>query len=344
MIVAGESHLEAQCRGYVVGVEHVALAALVHGYAGLVEPSLLLEVSLEGGEEIVPQLFICSRACRCCDIFLCAGGLVLVAETHVPWHHTEAAYLLVDAALGAELHVTVEDGVVVGPLSVCLLCGDDHRLKLVVTLLAPWFVEHYCRDGALSGSGESFKIGSQGFYVLVAPRLHAVITAHGVGLLPQVEVELLIFHLRQSAVGHTNDKRQRGDNGIGGISNFEFCFINSCCCIAWHLQGAPHGTRLHGWHIVRSADIDDVGNKPRYKVCRVIAAALIVVGDDVVHKASVAPINACGFPIFDPFCHLHRHASLVGLAIKQRLHSHALSSPSPHRVGDAFCQLWHTVQ
>ena len=64
MVVACQGHVEAQGAGYVVGVEHVGLGTLVHGNVCLLEPTLLLQVSLEGGQEGRPQF----------AVLLCAGG------------------------------------------------------------------------------------------------------------------------------------------------------------------------------------------------------------------------------------------------------------------------------
>ena len=58
VIVARQSHLEAKAVCNLVCLEHCSLATLVNGDDSLLEPSLLLQVSLEGCKEAGPQLAV----------------------------------------------------------------------------------------------------------------------------------------------------------------------------------------------------------------------------------------------------------------------------------------------
>ena len=67
VVVTGQSHLETESIRDVVCVEHIALGTLIHCDVCLLEPALLLEVSLERSEEVVPQLTVCCSTCGCGD-------------------------------------------------------------------------------------------------------------------------------------------------------------------------------------------------------------------------------------------------------------------------------------
>ena len=52
-------------------------------------------------------------------------------------------------------------------------------------------------DNTLAGTAKSSEIWAQSLEVLIAPTLYLIVTANGVGLLPEVEMELLIGHCWQ---------------------------------------------------------------------------------------------------------------------------------------------------
>ena len=59
-------------------------------------------------------------------------------------------------------------------------------------LLAPWLIEKDCCDNTLTGTAKSSEIWTQSLEVLIAPTLNTVVTAYGIRLLPEIEVELLV--------------------------------------------------------------------------------------------------------------------------------------------------------
>ena len=143
VIGACECHFHARHGSlcHAVGIEHVREAALVHGDAGAFVPSALPEVLGKVAQEGSPEFLIFLAARGGAELAVGAGGLVEIAELHVPGHHGEAVYLTVDAA-GVEQHnPAVEDVVVVGPSAVAAAHGLHHGVEFVVALVAPRLVE-----------------------------------------------------------------------------------------------------------------------------------------------------------------------------------------------------------
>ena len=119
--------------------------------------------------------------------------------------------MFVYTILSTKFNVLVEDGVVISPCTIRLFDGLDHRVKEVVSLLAPRFVEHDGTHCALSGTTQSCKIWAQGLNVLVTPTFHLVVTAYGIRLLPKVEMELLILYFGQLMIVYTYVEGKRSD-------------------------------------------------------------------------------------------------------------------------------------
>ena len=61
VIVTGKSHFETESICNLMRLEHCSLTTLINRDYGLVEPSLLLQVSLEGCKEVCPQFTVFGR-------------------------------------------------------------------------------------------------------------------------------------------------------------------------------------------------------------------------------------------------------------------------------------------
>ena len=172
-------------------------------------------------------------------------------------------------------------------------------------LFAPRFVEHDGGNGALSGASKSLQIRAQSLDVAVAPTLHVVVAAHGVGLLPEVQVELLVLHLRKRACIHVYGQCQSLQHLSTLVHHFQSGLVFPCLGIAWYFQRAPHGACLHGGNGMRLVLVNHIGHQPCLQTAGMVAASLEVVGDDVVHEACLAGLYAGLFATLCPFCHAY---------------------------------------
>ena len=110
-------------------------------------------------------------------------------EGHPPGNHRVAVDLFRHAEGHHEFHPEVERRVVEQPCPVGFFQPSDHAFERVVRLAVPRFVGDGGRDDFSADVRIAAHDGSHGFEMGLAEEFHAVVTGHGVRILPQVEVE-----------------------------------------------------------------------------------------------------------------------------------------------------------
>ena len=111
------------------------------------------------------------------------------------------------------------------------------------------------------------------------------------------------------------------------VDYFQSGGISVCLDAARDFQCTPYRARFHSWYSVCLVLIDHVCYEPCLKTCRVIAACLVIVCDDIVDKTSIACLNTCSRTIFLPFAHTYGHHALVALAEEDSLDIGAFALP-----------------
>ena len=210
MVVASQRNLE-------IGISladdlecllHHLHGAFVHGDGAAVKPALLLQVTGKRGEHGHPHLFVGRLARSSFDSLQAVGSLIIVLKREFPRHHGVAVDLLVDAYAHHELHPTVEECVVEGPGTINPLYPGNHRVEIVFGLSVPGFVHDRGGNNLLTCISQSLHQGAHGLQMSIAPERHLMITCHGVGVLPEIEMECPFRGLRQDTVHHLDGKMQ----------------------------------------------------------------------------------------------------------------------------------------
>ena len=176
---------------------HLIHGTLVHGDARLVEPSLRLQMTGEVGEERQEVLLVGFFAGLTGNRLQCASSHVYILEAVAPKYNGVAIDLLRHAARHHELYPAVEHRVVVRPTPVDSLHLHNHALEGVLRLTVPRMLDDAGGDDLAARFGIHFHQRAHTVKVFFAPEGHAEVARHGVGVLPEVEVELPVLRLRQ---------------------------------------------------------------------------------------------------------------------------------------------------
>ena len=158
---------------------HVLHRALVHGYAGLVKPSLLAQMTGKVAQECAPVFGVSIVAGLCLYKLHAVGGLVVVVEAQVPGYHGVAGDEPVDADIvHHKLHVAVEDGIIERPRAVDVLDACHHRVVMVLGLSVPGLVHDAGGNAVLSGIGKHLHDGAHCVEVRLAPEGYLIVSCH----------------------------------------------------------------------------------------------------------------------------------------------------------------------
>ena len=328
-VIASHRHLHAWhgLLHEVPRVAHRLLAALVHGDAGLLKPPFLLQMPCERLEELRPQLLISGAVGLRLQVDVLLREGIEVAERHVPRHHREAVDLLVDAARVAEFHVVVEHRVVVAPRAVLLARRAHHCIELVVALCAPRLIEEHRRDDLLTRPRQQLQVGAQQVVVLLAPSRHVVEAAHAVGLLPVVQMELLLLWAWQRAVDHFHSEGQAGQRATRFSSHhLQLPLVAACLARVGHFQRTPQGAQPALVGLLAPAD--DVGHEVGWQVVGMVAAGVETIREHPPQEVGLG-LPLAGSLAFRLQAERKRFAGGIGL--HHRLQSHALAAPGLHR-------------
>ena len=236
-------------------------------------------------EEGGPKFLVFGGGSSGFQVHLACLLFVIIAEAHVPRHHGVAADLFGDATVHAELHVAVEDGVVVAPRSIGLLRRAHHGVELVVALVTPRLIEEDGGDYLLSRTGQELQIRFQRLKMGIAPPLYPAVACHGIRLLPKVHMESLFLWCWQGATKHFDRQVELAHDVLcSRVKQFEPQLVHTGLCGAGHFESTPYGLRLSGSDAMCGSVGEQVGHLIRREVRGVVAAILEVVSRDVVQE------------------------------------------------------------
>ena len=235
----------------------------------------------------------------------------------------------------------IEHRVVIAPRTILLACRSDHRIELIVALCAPRFIEQYGRDNLLSGTSQHLQIGPQQVVVLLTPSRHVVETAHAVGLLPVVQMELLLLWTRQRATDHLHPQGQTSQCALRLTSDhLQLPFVTAGLAVVGHLYGTPHGAQLAFFRLL--ATTDDVRNKVGFQVIRMVATRIETVREHPSEEVGLS------FPLTGGLSfslQAERQWFAGGIGLHHRLQSQALAAPCYNTLAcdESVCQCCHVV-
>ena len=180
---------------------------LIHGYAGLVKPALLLQMGCEILQERQQEF----------RIFLSSGvqlqqtgavhRLIKILKGQMPGNNGIAVYLLVNAKAHHEFNPFVKDSIIVFPLAIQLSGLSYHTLKRVFCLTVPGMLYDGGGNHLLPCISKQFHQRTHVIKVGLAPQRHIVIACHSIRVLPQIQVERPVFGCRQHMFVDLNRKR-----------------------------------------------------------------------------------------------------------------------------------------
>ena len=233
-------------------------------------------MSGERAQHLRPQLFVSLVARVGIDGLERVSGLVEISERQLPRNHGVAAYLFVDAETCHELHPFVERGVVERPCAVGLLHPRYHVRERVVGLSVPRTMGYRNGYRLATAVGIQLHYGAHESEVLVAERLHVVVTSHGVRVLPQVKVELPVLGRRQRAVLHLHVEAQRRYCPAVGLHLYGAA-VCAGLGVARHAYAHPSAAGGVGLHVESGRQVvDRVGHEKMSVLILVAAAARVL--------------------------------------------------------------------
>ena len=201
IVVGGTGDFEGRVGGmeHVHGVAGFLHAAFVQGDVGAVEPAFCLEVGGKVPEEGQPVGIVFRGADGGFQVTDGVAPLVEIVKGKRPGHDGVAVDLAVDAEGHHEFHPTVKDGVVISPGPVDAFHFEHHAFEGVFGLPVPRVLHDGGGNHLLPGIGKPLHEGAHEVEVGFAPEGHVVVSGDGVGVLPEVEVELPLGGGRQLA-------------------------------------------------------------------------------------------------------------------------------------------------
>ena len=209
---------------------------------------------------------------------------VVVVETVVPRHEGVAVDLFRDAARHHELHPAIKDGVVVLPSAVQLLHLGYHALKGVERLSVPWTADDRAGDDLLPCGRQRLHDGAHLVEVLLAPERDIKIAGHGIGILPEVEVEAPLAGFGQHAVGHLQHDGQREREvlpfrrGFGRGFQRQRALVGAGLGVGRHFDVEPERSRRLCLYLHRLDGVEAVGHEEG------VLAVLEDIGQDIAHE------------------------------------------------------------
>ncbi len=334
MVGSGKRHLDIRhCRlRYIVGGKHIGKTALIHHDHGLFKQSFRTQVGRKVLQECGPQISIFLRTRLSIQKFQFTGSRIEISVLGFPGNHRETLQVGIYAIFRHIVDPSVENRIIELPGAVGLTHGSHHRFKLIVALLAPWLVEQDDRHGLLSGACKLLNIGTHQIEMLFAPRLNAIVARHGIGLLPEVEIERLICTGRESTLIDIDSQRERAHRlACRFILHGQLHIILSGSYIG-NLNCKPyraHRTRSHRHSGV--GQINHIRNSERRQRVRWVSAAGPRRRQDITHECGLSARSldlALTLPQIREF---QRKISRTLRTHEQSLQSETLATPCMHR-------------
>ncbi len=180
------------------------------------------------------------------DMLLAVGSTVIVLKCIVPGNKRIAVYLLVYATRHHEFHPFVEYRIIVFPAAVNLLHLGYHALEWIERLAVPGVLDDRAGDYLLSCLGQESHLRTHQIEMSLAPQGDIEITCIGVGILPQVEMEMPVLGSRQRLLRHL--QREGYTLLLSIVFHRQFACVFPCLGIGWHTDVQPHRTcrmRIH---------------------------------------------------------------------------------------------------